>query len=139
MYGPRQESSGEVGLIGVFARTMLEGKQPKIFGTGEQERDFIFVDDVIDANVLVLDRGDGTTYNIGSGKGASVNKIFELYKRLLNYRWTPAYSPPRSGEVFKIILDSTKACTELGWTAQVGLLTGHLFPIQHGRFAIGMG
>ena len=133
VYGPRQDPQGEAGVMAIFARTMLEGKQPKIFGNGEQERDLVFVDDIVEANVLALQRGDGATYNIGSGKGTSVNRIFELYKDILNYRWTAAYSLQRSGEVFKISLDSTKAARELGWTPKVELEEGMRQTIEFHR------
>ncbi len=124
VYGPRQDPQGEAGVMAIFARTMLEGKQPKIFGSGEQERDFVYVDDVVEANVLALERGEGETYNIGTGQGTSINRIFELYKGILNYRWAAAYAPPRPGDVFKISLESTKAAKDLGWTPKVSLEEG---------------
>ena len=136
IYGPRQDPHGEAAVLAIFARTMLEGKQPKIFGNGEQERDFVFVDDVVEANILAFERGEGATYNIGSGQGTSINRIFEIYKGILNYRWAAAYEAPRSGEVFKVSLDSSKAAQELGWTPKVSLEEGMRLTADYCRRAV---
>ena len=83
VYGPRQDPHGEAGVIAIFSQAMLEGKQPEIFGDGNQERDFICVDDVVEANILATDRGDSMAMNIGTGKWTSVNQIFELLKDII--------------------------------------------------------
>ena len=123
VYGPRQNAHGEAGVVAIFARAMLEGKQPRIHGTGEQERDFIFVDDVIEANILAMERGHGE-YNVGTGKGTSINRIYENLKGIIKYRWSPQNGPVRPGEVFKISLDCSKFEREFGWTAKVTLQEG---------------
>ena len=123
VYGPRQDPYGEAGVVAIFAIAMLEGKQPRIYGTGEQERDFVYVDDVIDANILVMDKGQGE-YNIGTGQGTSVNRIFDMLKGIIKFRWTAEYLLSRPGEVFKSSLDSSKIKGELGWTPQVPLDEG---------------
>ena len=124
VYGPRQDPHGEAGVVAIFTQVMLEGKQPQIFGDGNQERDFVSVEDVVEANILAINRGDGTAYNIGTGRGTSVNRIFELLQSITTYKWDPERGPSRPGEVYKISLDSTRAAQELGWTPQVTLEDG---------------
>ena len=124
VYGPRQDPHGESGVVAIFTQAMLEGKQPQIFGDGHQEKDYISVEDAVEANILAIDRGGGTAYNIGTGRGTSVNRIFELLKSIISYKWDPEHGPSRPGDVYQIILDSTRAAQELGWTPQVNLEDG---------------
>ena len=123
VYGPRQDPHGEAGVIAIFARAMLEGKQPRIFGTGDQERDFVYVDDVIDANLAAMEDGQGE-YNVGTGQATSVIRIFELLKGIIKYKWDPVYGPARPGEVFSISLDSSKIQEAMTWTPRVSLEEG---------------
>ncbi len=124
VYGPRQDPHGEAGVIAIFSQAMLEGKQPEIFGDGNQERDFICVDDVVEANILAVDRGDGMAMNIGTGQKTSINRIFDLLKDIIGYKWGPVHSAARLGDVYQISLETTRAQQELGWTARVGLVEG---------------
>lgn len=123
VYGPRQDPHGEAGVVAIFARAMLEGKRPKIYGSGDQERDFIYVDDVVDANILAME-AQHREYNIGAGHGTSVNTIFQTLKDAIRFRWRPEYGPARPGEVFKISLDYSKMGKEFGWTPKVDLAEG---------------
>ena len=123
VYGPRQDPHGEAGVVAIFGMQMLEGTQPRIYGSGEQERDFVHVDDVVDANVRAIDGGHGH-YNVGTGQGTSVNRIFQLLRDIIKYRWGPILAPARPGEVFKISLDSSKIAAELGWTPRMSLEEG---------------
>jgi len=115
VYGPRQDPYGEAGVVAIFANAMLEGRTPVIYGSGQQERDFLFVDDIVKANVLSLEKGSGRAYNIGSGIGTSVNRIFSLLKGILSYDGDAEYGSSKPGEVFKIYLDASLAESELGW------------------------
>ena len=132
VYGPRQDPHGEAGVVAIFAMAMLEGKQPRIYGTGEQERDFVYVDDVVDANVLAIEEGRGA-YNVGTAQGTSINRVFELLKGIIKYRWGPVYGPARPGEVFKISLDSSKCEKEFGWKPKVSLEEGMARTVEHFR------
>ena len=123
VYGPRQDPHGEAGVVAIFVMAMLEGKHPRIHGSGEQERDFVYVDDVVDANILAMEM-QHQEYNVGSGQGTSVNRIFETLKGITGYRWSPEYGPARPGEVFKISLDYSKLEKEFGWTPKVELEEG---------------
>ena len=110
--------------MAIFSRAMLEGKQPKIFGVGDQERDFVYVGDVVEANVLAMKKGDGDAFNIGTGEGTNVNRIFESLQGIIKYKWDADHRPPRPGEVYKISLQCSKAYQELGWSPQVSLEEG---------------
>jgi UDP-glucose 4-epimerase len=124
VYGPRQDPHGEAGVVSIFAQAMLEGKQPEIFGDGNQERDFISVEDVVEANICAIERGDGRAMNIGTGEQTSINRVFEILKSIIGYRWAPVHGSPRPGDVYQISLDSARAIQELGWQPQVNLEDG---------------
>ena len=103
---------------------MLEGKQPQIFGDGTQERDFVAVSDVVDANLAAINRGGGKSMNIGTGQATSVKRIFELLQNITGYKWDPLHAPRRPGEVYRISLDSSKANRELEWSPITSLQEG---------------
>ena len=124
VYGPRQNPQGESGVVSIFARAMLDGKQPRIFGDGEQERDFVYVSDVVESNVRAIEHGDGRAYNIGTGIGTSVNEVFQSLKQITHYRWNADHGPSRHGDVYRITLDCRRAGEELGWAPQVDFKKG---------------
>ena len=135
VYGPRQDPYGEAGVVAIFSQAMLEGKPVEIFGDGQQERDFVYVDDVVEANLRAIERGNGHAFNIGTGTSTSVNRIFELLKGLSDYQREPVRCPPRPGEVYKISLSYAKAEKELGWWPQVGLEQGLGQTVEYFRTA----
>ncbi len=124
VYGPRQDPLGEAGVIAIFAQAMLDGRDPTIFGNGEHERDYVYVQDVVEANVLGLEKGAGGIYNIGTGVGTPVLRLFEMLKTRLGYKKPPTFGPARAGDVFKIHLNIAKAKKEIGWTPKVSLEDG---------------
>jgi len=124
VYGPRQDPYGEAGVVAIFANEMLQREQPVINGSGEQERDFVYVSDVAQANLLALSKGDGGFYNIGTGVGTSINAIFSRLKTATNYSASDVHGPPKAGEVFKIYLNTDKARRELGWVPSIPLDEG---------------
>ena len=115
VYGPRQDPSGEAGVVAIFTENMLEGKPCMIFGDGEQSRDFVFVDDVVHAFVLAMDRGDGERFNIGTGHRTSVNQLFHALAAATGYEREPVYAPERPGELRHNAIDARKATQQLGW------------------------
>ena len=119
VYGPRQNPHGEAGVNAIFIGLMCEGKAPTIFGDGEQVRDYVYVDDVVNANELALTKGSGETVNLGWGKGVSVNDIVRQLKLILDFAGEPIHGPARPGEVQRIYLDASRAKTVLGWTPKV--------------------
>lgn len=124
VYGPRQDPFGEAGVVAIFSLAMLQGKPLVINGSGEQERDFLYVLDVVAASVVALEKGSGEAFNIGTGRGASVNEIYSLLKKNALYAGEASYGPAKPGEVFKIYLDATKARQHLGWEPQFSLEEG---------------
>ena len=124
VYGPRQDPYGEAGVIAIFTAAMLAGKPVTINGTGEQQRDFVFVGDVVRANVAALDRADGLAINIGAGAGTTVNELFQLLRDATNYGLDANYGPAKAGETFRIYLDITRAEAELDWAPRVELTDG---------------
>jgi len=131
VYGPRQDPQGEAGVVAIFAGQMLQGGHVRINGTGEQERDYIYVEDVAAANVACLERGDGEIYNLGCGRGTSVNEIFYMLRKITGYELEAEHGPPKLGETFKIFLDCSKAREELGWEPLVDLADGLNRSVEH--------
>jgi UDP-glucose 4-epimerase len=124
VYGPRQDPFGEAGVVAIFSRQMVHGEQVVINGSGEQERDFVYVSDIVQANLLTMAKGGGQIYNLGCGVGTSINELFAMMKDISGYAGEPVYGPPKPGETFRIYLDAGKARRELRWKALVGLEEG---------------
>jgi UDP-glucose 4-epimerase len=124
VYGPRQDPHGEAGVVAIFAGRMLRGERVVINGTGEQERDFVSIDDVVRANVAALEHAGGEIINLGSGHGISVNEIFHALSQIVGYEQPPLFGPAKAGEVFKIYLSGEKARRLLGWWPTVSLDVG---------------
>jgi UDP-glucose 4-epimerase len=133
VYGPRQDPYGEAGVVAIFSRRMLVSEQAVINGSGEQERDFVYVGDVAQANVLALDKGDGGTYNIGMGAGTSINELFARLKAITSYPLADVHGPAKAGEVSKVYLKADRARRELGWTPAVDLDTGLRLTVEYFR------
>lgn len=115
VYGPRQDPEGEAGVIAIFIGQMLQGKPVTIYGDGKQERDFVYVGDVARSNVLALERGSRSLINLGSGRGTSVNEIFDVLARTIGYQREAQYAPQRTGEVYRIYLTGDRARQLLDW------------------------
>ena len=121
VYGPRQNPAGEAGVVAIFAGRMLDGAPVFINGSGEQERDFVYVEDIARANVLALSAGDDEAFNLGSGVGTSVNEIFSRLSSLMGYGLKPEHRAQAEGEVFKIVLNTEKA-HNVCWDGGLGCL-----------------
>ena len=124
VYGPRQDPLGEAGVVSIFIGQMLRNIQTIINGDGEQLRDYVYVSDVVSANILCLIKGDGGTYNLGRGPGVSVNHIFKSLKMMTNYPLDEIHGPSKLGEVRNCFLDAGKIKRELGWDPLVTLDEG---------------
>ena len=125
VYGPRQNPRGEAGVVAIFIGQMLDGQKVVINGDGKQTRDFVYVADCAWANLLTLTGGgvDGV-FNIGSGRGTSVNEIFTELQSITSYLLPPFHGPAKLGETRRIYLDANKARRELGWRPTVDLKEG---------------
>jgi UDP-glucose 4-epimerase len=115
VYGPRQDSHGEAGVVAIFSELLLEGKAPTIFGDGSKTRDYVFVSDIVQANVLALDSGDGGAYNVGTGREVSDDQIFAAVRDAVGVKIAPVYSEFRKGEVRHVALDASHIRKDLGW------------------------
>ncbi len=125
VYGPRQDPHGEAGVVAIFTGQMLADKQVVINGDGEQLRDYAYVGDCAQANLLALTKNAGSgIYNLGSGRGTTVNQIFEALKTITGYQRLAVHGPAKVGETRRIYLDARKAQRELGWQPEVSLEDG---------------
>jgi UDP-glucose 4-epimerase len=124
VFGPRQDPFGEAGVVAIFTGKMLNKAQPTINGTGEQERDFMYVGDIARASVLALDRAGGEILNLASGIPTSVNRIFQDLNEITGFGGAAIYGPAKSGEVYRIFLRADRAAEKLGWKPEVNLREG---------------
>jgi UDP-glucose 4-epimerase len=123
VYGPRQDPLGEAGVVAIFTGKILRGENPVIFGDGEQTRDYVYVKDVVRANILAINGKEGT-YNIGTGIETSVNELVKMFEKITGKEIIPQYAPPRKGEVRRISLSYEKAKKELGFEPEYPLKKG---------------
>ncbi len=124
VYGPRQNSKGEAGVVAVFADKMLNKKQPIINGSGKQSRDFVFVDDVIKSFVLAMKKNKIGVFNIGTAKETNINTIFRKLKNITGSNCKKIHSPEKLGEQKRSCLNYSKAKKELNWQPWYNLNDG---------------
>ena len=120
VYGPRQSPHGEAGVIAIFSEQILKNKRPTIFGDGSKTRDYVYVGDIITANMTVLNNsGNGEIYNLGWGREITDYEVFETVRRALLSNIEPIFGQKRPGEIEHISLDSSKATKALGWKPKI--------------------
>lgn len=124
VYGPRQDATGEGGVVAIFVDRLSRGESPLIYGDGEQTRDFVYVKDVARANVLAVERGNGEVLNISTGTSVSINELFARLKELVGSRIEPRYAPARPGDIRHSSLDNRRAHELLSWEAEYSLADG---------------
>lgn len=124
VYGPRQNPHGEAGVISIFCDNLLAGKQPIINGDGKQTRDYVYVDDIVSANLAVTDSSLTGEYNLGTGIETDVNQIFALVASAFNSLVKAQFGPPRPGEQVTSSLDSSLAKDKFGWQSKTSLASG---------------
>jgi len=124
VYGPRQDPGGEAGVVSIFTQKLLHNEQPIINGNGRQTRDFIFVDDVVEAHLAVMGREVQGTFNVGTGEETSVNELFRILAGLTNPQCKELHGPAKKGEQMRSVVDSGKLRRELGWEPKVSLQEG---------------
>lgn len=115
VYGPRQDPFGEAGVVAIFIGKMLKNEDVFIFGNGKQLRDYVYVKDVVSANVKSLIKGNNEIINIGTQKTFSVNGLFKELAKITNYQKKPIYKSKRNGELQKSFLNVSKAKKILNW------------------------
>lgn len=134
VYGPRQSSKGEAGVFAMFAEQMLAGQTPVLFGDGSKLRDYVYISDVVAANVAALIRGTGEIFNIASGVPTRDDEIFYSVRDLLGRKHIEARKvDKRPGEIDRIWLDISKANRVLGWKPKVSLAEGARLTVEYFR------
>ena len=133
VYGPRQSPEGEAGVVAIFASRMLKGEQPVINGTGGQTRDYVFVGDVVRANVLALLHSGSGLFNVGTGVETDVNTLFRHLRDLTSSSCAEAHGEAKKGEQLRSVLDNRKIIRELGWSVDVSIEDGLSRTVEHFR------
>jgi UDP-glucose 4-epimerase len=132
VYGPRQDPHGEAGVVAIFSRNHLRGEPPTIFGDGEQQRDYVFVQDVARANLLITEAEppaavslpDDLAFNVGTGVPTTVNELAAYFNDITGDGFEPVYAPARPGELFRNFLDAGKIHRFVGWSPEVSIREG---------------
>ncbi|AFK85625.1 MULTISPECIES: SDR family oxidoreductase [Thermoanaerobacterium] len=133
VYGIRQDPKGEGGVISIFIDKMLSGKNPVIFGDGNQTRDFIYVKDVAKANLLALEKGDNEIINISTNRSTTINELVEIMNKFMEKPLKPIYKEPRKGDILHSYLDNKKAKDVLRWKPDYSLEDGLKETIKYYR------
>lgn len=134
VYGPRQDPHGEAGVVAIFAQALLEGRPTKVFGDGSNTRDYVFVDDVVDAFVRASgEHGDGQRFNVGTGVETSDRQLHSAVAAAAGAPDDPEFHPPRLGDLKRSCLDISRAADVLGWHPQVVLADGVARTVEYFR------
>jgi UDP-glucose 4-epimerase len=124
VYGPRQRADGEAGVVAIFTHRLLHGERCRIYGDGEQTRDYVYVADVAEAVSTALACALSGVVNVSTARETSVNTLHERLCAILGVRREPEYAPVRPGDVRRSVLDNTRAGTMLGWAPRTALEQG---------------
>lgn len=124
VYGPYQDPHGEAGVVAIFAQRMLRGEPVTVFGTGEDTRDYVYVDDVVEAQVRAAEAPAGEMCAVGTGIETSTRRVFDLLAALTGYGREPEMGPPRAGDIPRMALDARRAEAVWGWQPRVPLDEG---------------
>jgi UDP-glucose 4-epimerase len=129
IFGPRQDpSSPYSGVLAKFITLMLRGQQPTIFGDGEQSRDFTYIDNAVEANLLACKapaaQAAGQVFNVATGRRITLNETFKSLQGLTSYSGDPKYGPERGGDIKHSLADIAKAQTNLGYKPKVDFEEG---------------
>ena len=124
VFGPRQTSKGEAGVVALFARKMLNGDQPTIFGSGSKTRSYVYVEDIARANLIAMEAECQGIFNIGTQEQTTDQTVFDSLARELDYPDCARYEPVRPGEISHMCLDCRQARQELGWSPEVSFAEG---------------
>lgn len=139
IYGPRQNPEGEAGVVAIFTTKLLAGQQPVINGEGKQTRDYVFVGDVVRANVLALQSEGSHVFNIGTGVETDVNQLFHHLKRITRSSAHEQHGPAKKGEQMRSVLSAAKIEKQLGWKAIVSIDKGLEETVEYFRTQEGYG
>jgi UDP-glucose 4-epimerase len=124
IYGPRQNPFGEAGVVAIFSTKLLKGEQPIINGSGEQTRDYVFVGDVVKANLLTLNDTANDIYNVGTGIETNVNQLFHKLNSIIKANKEEKHGPAAPGEQMRSVITSEKLFKKFGWKPSTTLDEG---------------
>ena len=124
VYGPRQDPYGEAGVVAIFIQKLLNNEQAIINGNGRQTRDFVFVDDVVEANLAVMGQEIQGTYNVGTGQETSINDLFRILVEQTGSKCKELHGPAKQGEQTRSVIDSTKLRHDISWEPRVEITEG---------------
>lgn len=124
VYGPRQDPEGEAGVVAIFIQKMLNGEQPVINGNGRQTRDFVYVEDVVEANLSVMGQGVEGVFNVGTSIETPINEVFGHIKEHARADCKDVHGPSKKGEQLRSAVDPTKLKQQLGWEPKMTLAEG---------------
>ena len=133
VYGPRQDPEGEAGVVAIFIQKMLRGEQAVVNGNGRQTRDFVFVEDVVESNLMAMGPEVEGVYNVGTGIETSVNDLFKIVVDLTKVEFKEVHGPAKRGEQARSVIDSTKLHRDLGWEPKVEVREGARRTVQYFR------
>lgn len=133
VYGPRQNPHGEAGVVAIFTKKMLVGEQPVINGDGTATRDYVFIADVVRANVLALDEKVSGAFNISTGIETDVNTIFRMLKEILKSTVSEVHGPAKAGEIQRSCISYQKFNQLTGWKPEVDLKKGLEITVEYFR------
>ncbi|RBQ16834.1 UDP-glucose 4-epimerase [Spongiactinospora rosea] len=124
VYGPRQDPSGEAGVVSIFSGAVYAGRRPTIYGDGKATRDYVYVADIVAALIAAGEADRAGVWNIGTGRETSVLDLVDLIATAAGHEVAPLHAPPRPGELQRSALDSTAARTDLGWEPKIAISDG---------------
>ncbi len=133
VYGPRQNPHGEAGVVAIFINKFLNNESPVINGDGKQTRDYVYIDDVVKANILALTSLQSGSFNIGTGKETNVIQIYQKIKKIIKSRIIAKHGPAKAGEQKRSCLDCSLAKKKLGWRPEISLNIGLIRTIEYFR------
>lgn len=136
VYGPRQNTRGEGGVVAIFAGKFLTSEQPTIFGTGDKSRDYVNVEDIVRANLLAMESDEIGIFNIGTGVETYDQQVFDTMSKECNYLCLAKYADERPGEIKRMCLNSGLAAGKLGWKPQVDFEEGIEKTVRYYREAL---
>ncbi len=137
VYGPRQDPEGEAGVVAIFIQKLLNNEQAVITGNGRQTRDFVFVEDVVEANLAMMGQETQGTYNVGTGVETSINDLFRVLVQHTGSTCREVHGPAKKGEQMRSVIDSTRLRQEMSWEPKTNLSEGLKKTVDYFRERLG--
>lgn len=137
VYGPRQDPDGEAGVVAIFIQKLLNNEQAIIHGNGRQTRDFVYVEDVVEANLAVMGPDTQGTYNVGTGQETSINDLMRILIEHTGSTGKEVHGPAKRGEQARSVIDASKLHQELSWEPRTELSEGLKRTVDYFRERMG--